>query len=75
MVSRRMESGGEKSMKIKTNTPLSDTEVFMVTRILKESKCPHESLRATFPNEYHHKTDTEIYFGNPPWDLTQEIIV
>ena len=62
-------------MRIKSNTPLSDSELYLIERIMKESKCPHESLIATFPNVYHHKTDTEIYMGNPPWDLTQEITV
>jgi len=62
-------------MQIKTNTPLSDNEIRKVKAIMKESLCPHESLKATFPEVYSHKTDDTIFFGGPPWDLTQEIIV
>ena len=62
-------------MIIKSNTPLSDSELYKIERIMKESLCPHESLELSFPGVYHHKTDTTIYMGNPPWDLSQEIIV
>lgn len=60
-------------MQIKSNTPLSDAEMQKVRDIMRESNCPHESLKATFPGVYHHRTNTEIFFGNPPWDMTQEI--
>jgi len=61
-------------MQIKSNTPLSDNEMKKVSDILRQSKCPYESLRSTFPGVNINMTDNVIWFGNPPWDLSQEVI-
>ena len=64
-------------MRIKSNTLFSDVELEKIRGILRESKCPNESLSATFPGIVHHIDEAAgiIYFGSPPWDLTQEIEV
>ena len=62
-------------MIVKSITMLSDSELNKIRQILSESKCPHESLRATFPYAYHH-TDLEqqvIYFGSHSYDYTYTV--
>ena len=62
-------------MIIKSITPLSDSERERIREILRESKCPNESLRATFPYAYHHM-DLEqqvIYFGSHSYDYTYAV--
>lgn len=62
-------------MRVKSITPLSDFELRKIQSIMKESKCPNESLRASFPEAYYH-IDEElgiIYFGRHSYDYTYEI--
>ncbi len=62
-------------MIIKSITPISDGEMNKIREILSESKCPNESLRATFPYAYHH-IDLEnqvIYFGAHSYDYTYAV--
>lgn len=62
-------------MRIKSIVPLSDSELRRIQGILKESNCPNESLRATFPETYQ-RIDEEngvIYFGVHSHDYTYEI--
>lgn len=60
-------------MNIKSNTPLSDAEMKQIRAIMRESKCPQESLSSTFP-DVKVKVDGEtVYFGAPPWDISQEV--
>ncbi len=62
-------------MRIKSITQLSDNELRKIRGILKESRCPNESLRATFPNGYHHMDEEKgiIYFGAHSYDYTYEL--
>lgn len=62
-------------MRIKSIVPLSDSELRRIQDILKESNCPNESLRATFPSGYHHIDEENeiIYFGSHSYDYTYEI--
>lgn len=64
-------------MKIKSITQLSDNELRKIKSILKESRCPNESLRATFPHGYHHIDEETgiIYFGAHSHDYTYELEV
>lgn len=41
--------------------------------ILTVSEYPLEALQEAFPSIKINMTDNVIWFGNPPWDLTQEI--
>lgn len=62
-------------MIVKSITMLSDAERNKIRQILSESKCPNESLRATFPTAYHHM-DAEgqvIYFGAHSYDYTYTV--
>jgi len=62
-------------MIIKSITQLSDNELRKIRSILKESRCPNESLRVTFPDGYHHIDEEKgvIYFGAHSYDYTYEI--
>ena len=64
-------------MRIKSITPLSDNELHKIKRILKESSCPHESLRAAFSDGYHHIDEEKgiVYFGAHCYDYTYELEV
>lgn len=64
-------------MRIKSIVPLSDSELRRIQGILKESNCPNESLRATFPSGYHHIDEETgiIYFGAHSHDYTYELEV
>ena len=64
-------------MRVKSIVPLSDSELRRIQGILKESNCPNESLRATFPETYQ-RIDEEngvIYFGIPSHDYSYELEV
>ena len=41
--------------------------------ILTVSEHPLEALQDAFPSIKINMTDSVIWFGNLPWDLTQEI--
>ena len=64
-------------MRVKSITQLSDYERQKIESILKESRCPNESLRATFPHGYHHMDEEKgiIYFGAHSHDYTYEICI
>ena len=62
-------------MIIKSNTTLSDNEIRRVMAILTASENPLSALQEAFPNIKINMTDSVIWFGNPPWDLAQEIEV
>lgn len=59
--------------KIHFNTLLSDTELHRIKSILEESDCPNESFRATFPKDYDHMENENIYFNHAFWDQSVEI--
>lgn len=42
--------------------PLSDVDRERIEGIMRESLCPSESLRATFPNRFAFMTDSLILF-------------
>ena len=62
-------------MRVKSITPLSDSELRRIQMILNESKCLNESLRATFAEAYHHIDEENgvIYFGSHSYDYTYEV--
>lgn len=60
-------------MIIKSNTPLSDNELRRVREILLKYKFPLAKLQEVFPGVKIIMTDSVLWIGNPPWDLTQEI--
>ena len=62
-------------MIVKSNTPLSDSELRRVREIMRLSSCPYETLQIAFPNVRIILTESVLYVGNPPWDLTQEITI
>ena len=64
-------------MRVKSITQLSDNELRKIQSIMQESRCPHESLRATFPEAYHHIDEEHgiIYFGHHSHDYTYELEV
>ncbi len=57
--------------------PLSDTELQKIRDILKESRCPNESLRSTFPETYYRIDEAQgiIYIGRHSYDYTYELEV
>jgi len=62
-------------MRVKSIMELSDTELRRIRDIMKESRCPNESLRATFPETYC-RIDEEngvIYIGRHSNDYSYEI--
>lgn len=59
-------------MKIKSNTPLSDNELRRVKDAFEEEN-PDAALFNVFPHTHHRIEGDTIFFGAPPWDLTQEI--
>ncbi len=62
-------------MRVKSIMELSDTELRRIRDIMKESRCPNESLRATFPETYF-RIDEEngvIYIGRHSNDYSYEI--
>lgn len=59
-------------MKIKSNTPLSDNELRRVKDAFDEEN-PDAALFNMFPHTHHRIEGDTIFFGCPPWDLTQEI--
>ena len=63
--------------RVKSNVPFSDAELRKISGILRESRCPNESLSSTFPGQYRHIEEGAmvVYFGGPPWAVTQEIEV
>ena len=64
-------------MRVKSICQLSDNELRKIKSIMQESRCPNESLRATFPHGYHHIDEETgiIYFGAHSHDYTYELNV
>lgn len=62
-------------MNIKSNTVLSDNELWRIETILRESINPKGALEIVFPNTKIVIDADTIYIGSPPWDLTQEVTV
>ena len=64
-------------MQVKSITQLSDNELRKIQSIMKESRCPNESLRATFQDGYHHIDEEKgiIFFGAHSYDYTYELEV
>ena len=60
-------------MIIKTNIPLSDNELRIIREAFEQDENPDAALYNLFPHTQHRIDGGVIYFGNPPWDLTQEI--
>ena len=50
-------------MRITAAEPLTSTVTGMIQRIMKESKCPHESLRNSFPR-YAGIDEAGIHFDS-----------
>ena len=62
-------------MIVKSNTVLSDNELWRIKIILQESTDPKTALSIVFPGAKISLKDDVIYLGAPPWDLTQEIVL
>ena len=60
-------------MRVKSNTPLSDNELRQIQEIFEFEENPDAALFNVFPNVKHKIEGDIIYFGAPPWDITQEI--
>ena len=60
-------------MRIKSNTPLSDNELRQIQEIFEYEENPDAALYNAFPGVKHRIEGDVIYFGAPPWDITQEI--
>lgn len=68
-------------MRIKSITQLSDNELHKIKTIMQESRCPNESLRATFPHGYNHIDRAggiimkKLFISQPMKDKTNEEIL
>ena len=62
-------------MIVKSNTVLSDNELWRIKTILKESIDPKAALEIIFPNVKISMKDDVLLIGSPPWDLSQEIVL
>ena len=60
-------------MKIKSNTPMSDAEINIIREVFDIEENPDAALFNVFPHVHHRIEGDTIYFGAPPWDITQEI--
>lgn len=60
-------------MIIKSNTPLSDNELRRIKAAFEYEENPDAALFNLFPSVKHKIEGDVIYFGAPPWDLSQEI--
>ena len=60
-------------MKIKSNTPMSDAEINIIKEVFACEENPDAALFNAFPHVHHRIEGDTIYFGCPPWDITQEI--
>lgn len=49
-------------VKVYSNFPLDGGEKLKLAGLMKESKCPNESLRITFPTRYQGIDEDSIYF-------------
>ena len=63
-------------MVIKSNVPLSDSELRRVREAMQNRLLQTDiefSLQCLFPNVRIRLENNVLFVGNPPWDLTQEI--
>jgi len=60
-------------MRVKSNTPLSDNELRQIQEIFEYEENPDAALFNVFPGVKHRIEGNTIFFGSPPWDITQEI--
>ena len=60
-------------MIVKSNTPLSDSEIWRIKEAFEHDENPDAVLYDIFPNMKHRIEGNVIYLGAPPWDLSQEI--
>ena len=60
-------------MIIKSNTPLSDSELRRVKEVFEHEENPDAALYDVLPHTRHRIEGNTIYIGSPPWDLSQEI--
>lgn len=60
-------------MIVKSNTPLSDSELFRIKEVFENDENPDAVLYDIFPNMKHRIEGNVIFLGAPPWDLSQEI--
>ena len=58
-------------MKIISKQPLADEDISKIEQIFRESQCPHESLRNTFPDRYNGLLGDLIFFDG----ITREDIL
>ena len=62
-------------MRIKSNTLFSDAELRRIREIFEEEENPDAALFNGFPHVHHRIEGDTIFFGAPPWDMTQEITI
>ena len=60
-------------MIVKSNTPLSDSEIWRIKEAFEHDENPDAVLHDIFPHTKHRIEGNVVYIGNPPWDLSQEI--
>ena len=60
-------------MIVKSNTPLSDGEIFRIKEAFEHDENPDAVLYDIFPHTKHRIEGNVVYIGNPPWDLSQDI--
>ena len=60
-------------MRLKSNTPFSDNELRTIREAFDIEENFDAALYNLFPNVQHRIEGDVIYFGAPPWDITQEI--
>lgn len=60
-------------MIVKSIVPLSDSELRVVERILRDSADPQKDLSKKFPDAYHHMDVDTIYFGAHSYDYSYEV--
>lgn len=51
-------------MTIISRKPLNEEQLNQIEQILRESECPHESLRNTFPERYGGLIGNLIFFDD-----------
>jgi len=60
-------------MRLKSNTPFSDSELRTIREAFDYEENFDAALYNLFPNVQHRIEGDVVYFGAPPWDITQEI--
>ena len=60
-------------MRLKTNTVFSDSELRQIREAWDFEENFDAALYNLFPSVQHRIEGDVVYFGAPPWDITQEI--